>query len=67
MKTMCVGVQLFLLLFAVFLASAGRAGEMEDFHFAEKLRSDSLFAAAGDEFMRFARKYPKSELADDAY
>jgi len=48
-------------------SSAVKAGEVEDFRFARKLLSDGLFSAAGDEFMRFAKKYPNSTLTADAY
>lgn len=56
-----------LLVSSTIISSTSVAGEVEDFRFAEKLLADSLFSAAGDEFIRFAEKYPRSTLVSDAY
>jgi len=44
-----------------------RAGDVEDFRFATKLMRDGLYSAAGEEFLRFAKKYPSSGYVADAY
>ncbi|MDZ7860960.1 MAG: tetratricopeptide repeat protein [Candidatus Krumholzibacteriota bacterium] len=42
------------------------AGQNEDFRFAEKLRSDGMFIAAAEEYIRFCEKYPESSLRPGA-
>jgi tetratricopeptide (TPR) repeat protein len=39
-----------------------RAGESEDFRFAQRLRRDKMFVSAAEEFLRFAGQYPSSAL-----
>lgn len=46
--------------------TGARAGENEDFRFAEKLRSDGMFIAAAEEYIRFCEKYPESSLRPGA-
>jgi TolA-binding protein len=47
-------------------ALACRAGESDDFFFAEKLRKDGMYVAAAEEFVRFTNKYPHSSLRPSA-
>ncbi|MGM0482913.1 MAG: tetratricopeptide repeat protein, partial [Candidatus Krumholzibacteriota bacterium] len=56
-------------LFVLILLSCfhqARAGENEDFSFAEKLRRDKMFVAAAEEYIRFCDRYPESALCPGA-
>jgi len=61
-----IGILILMVTVASFPAML-RAGDVEDFRFATKLMKDGLYSAAGEEFLRFAKKYPDSRYVADAY
>ncbi len=64
MKVRFDGFVFTVIIIALFLLGpvTGKAGENEDFRFAEKLYADQMYVAAAEEFSRFCDKYPSSGL-----
>ncbi len=60
-----VSLSLFILLVQPSVSPV-QAGENEDFRFSMRLKSDGMFVAAAEEFLRFADKYPRSVFRADA-
>ena len=55
-----LSVQSLTVLIVLLAVLSVRAGENEDFRFAEKLKRDGMYMAAGEEYLRFAERYPRS-------